>query len=183
VTTHIGLLRAVNVAGRNAVAMRDLRDLLGDLGLRDPQTLLQSGNVVFRSETASTAELEHLLSDAAVRRLGIETDFFVRTAGEWRAVIANNPFPAEADRDPGRLLVICLKDAPGRAAVAALRASITGREVLRANGAHAYVVYPDGVGRSKLTMAVIERALGTRATGRNWNTARKLDALAGGAQG
>lgn len=177
-TTHIGLLRAVNLAGRNTVAMSDLRTLLERLGMRDPQTLLQSGNVVFRSETASTAKLERLLGEAAAEHLGIETDFFVRTARDWKAVIANNPFPEEAARDPGHLLVMCLREAPDRAAVTALQTSIKGREVVRAKGAHAYLVYPDGIGRSKLTTAIIERALGTRGTGRNWNTVLKLDALA-----
>ncbi|MGE0461591.1 MAG: DUF1697 domain-containing protein [Vicinamibacterales bacterium] len=177
-TTHIGLLRAVNLAGRNTVAMSDLRQLLGRLGMRDAQTLLQSGNVVFRSETASTATLERLLAQAAAEHLGIETDVFVRTAKDWKAVIANNPFPEEAARDPGHLLVMCLKEAPEPAAVAALQRSIKGREVVRAKGAHAYLVYPDGIGRSKLTTAVIERALGTRGTGRNWNTMLKLGVLA-----
>lgn len=177
-TTHIGLLRAVNLAGRNVVAMSDLRRLLDRLGMEDVRTLLQSGNVVSRCATASTARLERLLAAAAAEHLGIETDFFVRTAGDWKTVIANNPFPDEAVRDPGHLLVMCLKCVPDRAAVAALQASIKGREVVRANGAHAYLVYPDGIGRSTLTTAIIERALGTRGTGRNWNTVVKLDALA-----
>src|SRR3954468_8126451 len=43
-SSYIGLLRAVNVGGRNLVAMADLRDLLADLKLANPRTLLQSGN-------------------------------------------------------------------------------------------------------------------------------------------
>jgi uncharacterized protein (DUF1697 family) len=39
-------------------------------------------------------------------------------------------------------------------------------------------VYPDGIGTSKLTIGVIEKHLGTRATGRNWNTVLKMAALA-----
>ena len=46
------------------------------------------------------------------------------------------------------------------------------------DGRQAYLVYPDGVGRSKLTVGVIERWLGSRGTGRNWNTVLKLQALA-----
>jgi uncharacterized protein (DUF1697 family) len=42
----------------------------------------------------------------------------------------------------------------------------------------AYIVYPDGIGRSRLTNQLIEKMLGTRGTGRNWNTVLKLDALA-----
>jgi len=63
---------------------------------------------------------------------------------------------------------------PAARNVAALRAAITGREVVRAAGRHLYIVYPDGMGRSRLTHALIEKLLGTRATGRNWNTVRKL---------
>ena len=94
-----------------------------------------------------------------------------------KAVVADNPFPNEAKNDPGHLLVVVLKDAPDRAAVAALQKAIKGREVVKAKGRQAYIVYPDGVGHSKLTMTLIEKTLGTRGTGRNWNTVLKLRAL------
>ena len=178
-SVHIGLLRAINLAGRNRVGMADLRKLLTGLGLENVRSLLQSGNLVFRSDAHTSAQLERLLEDAAKHRLGLETDFFVRTARDWKAVIAGNPFPREAERDPGRLLVIFLKDAPDRDGVKALESAITGREVVRAKGRHAYIVYPDGIGRSRLTNALIEKKLGTRGTGRNWNTVRKLGELAG----
>jgi len=100
----------------------------------------------------------------------------VRTADEWDAVVAGNPFPAEAKSDPGHLVVMALKAAPEAAAVAALQAAIAGRETVRAVGRQAYLVYPDGIGESKLTIQKIEKALGTRGTGRNWNTALKLQA-------
>src|SRR5262245_41255276 len=101
--THIGLLRAVNLAGHNPVAMSELRDLLTELGMRDARTLLQSGNVVFGSTVRSTAQLERTLERAVKERLGVETEFFVRTADEWAALIADNPFPREAKADPGHL--------------------------------------------------------------------------------
>jgi uncharacterized protein (DUF1697 family) len=175
--THIGLLRAVNVGGRKAVAMADLRALLAGLGLSEPRTLLQSGNVVFGSPSRPAA-LEALLEAEVKRRLGLATTVFVRSAREWTAVIEDNPFRAEARRDPGHLLVMSLKDAPAATAIKALQAAISGREVVRAQGRHAYIVYPDRIGESRLTTALIERTLGTAATGRNWNTVLKLAALA-----
>jgi uncharacterized protein (DUF1697 family) len=177
-TTYVGLLRAVNLGPTNKVAMADLRDLLGELGLNDVRSLLQSGNLVFRSATRSTSRLERLLEEETAWRLGLDTQYFVRTAREWREVVADNPFPAEAKRDPGHLLVVVLKDAPAREAVTALQKAIAGREVVRVKGRQAYVVYPDGIGRSRLTSALIERKLGTRGTGRNWNTTLKLEAMA-----
>jgi uncharacterized protein (DUF1697 family) len=62
--------------------------------------------------------------------------------------------------------------------VSALQQAITGREVVRANGREAYIVYPDGIGRSRLTTALIEKKFGTRGTARNWNTAVKIAVLA-----
>ena len=177
--THIALLRAVNLAGVNKVSMADLRELLVGLGFTDAQTLLQSGNVVFSGGSKTTTALEQTLERAAAKQLGLQTDFFVRTAKEWHAIIDANPFPREAKDDPGHLLAVIMKDDVDAAAVAALQKAIVGREVVRAKGRCAYIVYPDGIGRSKLTSAIIEKKLGTRGTARNWNTVLKLHGVAG----
>jgi uncharacterized protein (DUF1697 family) len=174
---HIALLRAVNLAGYNKVGMADLRELLGGLGFTDAQTLLQSGNIVFSGGNKTTTALEQTLERAAAKQLGLETDFFVRTAREWQEVIDANPFPREAKEDPGYLLAVIVKHDLAAADVTALQKAIVGREVVRAKGRCAYIVYPDGIGRSKLTSALIEKKLGTRGTGRNWNTVLKLAAL------
>lgn len=71
-----------------------------------------------------------------------------------------------------------LKDAPTETAVKALQRAIEGPEIVRANGRQLYIVYPAGIGRSRLTNRLIEDKLGTRGTGRNWNTVLKLGALA-----
>ncbi len=175
--TYVALLRAINLPHHKQVAMADLRDLLTQLGFVDPRSLLQSGNLLFRSGARSGAQLERLLEKEAASRLALETDLFVRSAAEWQSVIAHNPFRKEAERDPARLVVIFLKDAPSAKAVRALQVAITGPEVVRASGRHAYIVYPNGTGRSRLTNALIEKHLGTRGTGRNWNTVLKLGAL------
>jgi uncharacterized protein (DUF1697 family) len=177
-TTYIGLLRAINLGAYNKIKMAELRQLLVDLGFENPKTLLLSGNIVFGSSSQSPAKLERLLQDATAKHLGVTTEYFVRSAKEWNAIVGANPFPAEAKRDPGHLVMMCLKQAPPPAAVTALQAAIKGREVVKAKGPQAYVVYPDGIGRSKLTIALIERMLGTRGTARNWNTVVKLGALA-----
>jgi uncharacterized protein (DUF1697 family) len=174
----VALLRAVNLAGQRMVSMSDLRALAAELGFADAKTLLQSGNLVFAAKTRATSRVEQMLERAARDRFSIDVEFFVRTADEWDELMAANPFRAEARDDPAHLLVMFLKNAVEARHVAALQDAITGREIVRARGRHAYIVYPDGVGRSKLTVAVIEKHLGTRATGRNWNTVVKLATLA-----
>jgi len=177
-TIYVSLLRAVNVGGANRVRMAYLSDMLGGMGFESVQTLLQSGNVVFRGNAMSTQKLEKDLEGKVLRDIGLRTDFFVRTASEWKDILTENPFPEEAESDPSHMVVALLKDSPRAAAWDALRGAITGREKVQGAGRKAYIVYPDGIGRSKLTPTLIEGKLGTRATSRNWNTVRKLDGLA-----
>lgn len=174
---HIALLRAINVGGRNQVAMSDLRDLLGSLGFAGAQSLLQSGNLIFESDRRTSAELERLLEVEMEKRLGLSIDYLVRTAAELAKIVARNPFPNEAKEDPGHLVVTFLKRAPQAKELEALQSASPGPEVIRFDGKQLYVVYPLGIGRSKLTNALIEKKLGIRATARNWNTVRKLAAL------
>jgi uncharacterized protein (DUF1697 family) len=176
--TYIALLRGINVGGNKKVAMADLRDLLGRLGFGEPQSLLQSGNVVFRSDVWKAAELEQHLEKEVQKRFGLQSDVFIRKGSEWNSVMAANPFHDEAERDPGHLIVMFLRDEPDAKSQDVLRAAIVGRETFAVTGRHAYFVYPDGMGTSKLTGALVEKKFGTRGTARNWNTVTKLGALA-----
>jgi uncharacterized protein (DUF1697 family) len=176
---HVALLRGVNVLGSTMVAMSDLRELLGEMGFADVRSLLQSGNLVFRTDRRlGGAALEKMLEAATSKRLGgASPTYMVRSAAEWKSVIDANPFRREAKGDPSHLLVMFLKSAAPAQNVKSLEAKILGRERVAAAGKHLYVVYPDGVGQSKFTHGLIERVLGTRATGRNWNTVLKLNKL------
>jgi uncharacterized protein (DUF1697 family) len=177
-TLHIALLRAVNVGGTAAVKMADLKAMARDMGFEDVQTVLQSGNLVFRAPAGKDAALEERIEAALEKTFKLKTTVIVRSAGAWAKLVDGNPFGAEAKADPSHLLVMPLKAKPAHGAEAALQAAIKGREEARVIDDAAYIVYPDGIGNSKLTIAVIERALGVTGTARNWNTVTKLAALA-----
>jgi len=172
----VALLRAVNVGGANRLAMLDVRRVLEQAGLSEVKTLLQSGNVVFESRMRSKAS-ERLIRTALREQCGVNVDVFVRSASEWGGIVAGNPFVSESRRDPGRVVVMLLASPPGAAAAGRLLAALPGREKVAIDGSHGYLVYPDGIGDSRLTSSVIERALQTRGTARNWNTVVKLAAL------
>jgi uncharacterized protein (DUF1697 family) len=175
---YLAFLRGVNVGGKS-ILMADLRAFFAEIGFEGAQTLLQSGNVVFRhGSKTSTASLEARLEGETRKRLKLETRYLVRTAAEWDAAIAANPYPKAAAQDPAHLIAMPLRDAPSPAHAAALRAAIVGRETVEVVGRTAYLVYPDGIGPSKLTINVIEKKLATTGTARNWNTTLKMQALA-----
>jgi uncharacterized protein (DUF1697 family) len=178
-TFHVAPPRAINLAGHNKVKMADLRQWLTGLGAANVQSVPQSGNLVFEGEAATTSDMESLLEGSARARLGLDTDFFVRTASEWGEIISGYPFPAEAEGDPAHLVVMFLKDAPSRERVVDLEGAIRCSKIVRAKKNLAYIIYLDGIGRSQLTNVLIERVLGTRGTARNWNTVIKLSPFIG----
>lgn len=174
-TVYVALLRAVNLGGATKVGMASLRDHLARAGFPGVQSILQSGNLVFGTEKQAVARIEQRLEAELVRGGWRATEVFVRSSEEWQSIVSANPYPREAEDDPGHLLVMLLKDAPTPGGWKTLGRSIRGPERVRGDGRTAYLVYPEGIGTSKLTPAVVERALGTRGTMRNWNTVRKLE--------
>jgi uncharacterized protein (DUF1697 family) len=172
---YAAFLRAVNVAG-NQLSMAALKTLFAKLHFGDVRTLLQSGNIVFEAEKQNRAALEALLERETEKQLKVHTEYFIRDAKDLAHVIEHNPFTRAAKDDPQRLVVFFLKDAPGAKHVSALQARIKGPETVAAGARHLYVTYPAGMGKSKLTNAVIEKALDTRGTARNWNTVLKAEA-------
>jgi uncharacterized protein (DUF1697 family) len=159
------------------VKMADLRKFLADIGLEEGETLLQSGNLVFCDAIRGSDELEKLLHQEAKERLGLETDFFVRSVRQWSEIIAANPFPREAEEDPSRLLVMFLKTAPSKKDVDAIQAAITGPERIEAVDKQLYTVYPLGQGVSTIARTRGWKQLAGAGTGRNWNTVQKLSQL------
>ncbi len=172
------LLRGINVGGNRKISMADLRDFMSGLGFKNVGTLLQTGNIVFPAPGGPPGRLEALLEREARTRLGMDTLFYVRTATEWSRIITANPFPGEARTDPARLVLLLLKEKIPAGRVRELQATIAGREVVKAGEREAYIYYPDGQGRSKLTTARLDKALGP-GTARNWNTVLKLQAMLG----
>jgi uncharacterized protein (DUF1697 family) len=175
-TSYVALLRGVNVGGNKMVAMAELRDMLTALGFADAKTLLQSGNAVFRCAAKSSVKLEALLEAETKTRLGLTCDYHVRTAEELQAAIDANPLKAEAKKDPSRFLVSFFKTPLDKAKVKAAQAAIAGPEIVRCDGRHLYMYYPDGQGNSKAGI-VVGKAIGANGTARNWNTVLKLQRL------
>lgn len=171
---YVALLRAVNLPGHNPISMADLKAVATGVGLAEPRTLLQSGNLLFESAARSSAGLEKVLETALARELYLKTPVVVRSLAEWQTAIAANPHAAEVRKDPGHLLLMPLKGKPPAAGIAALQAAIVGRETVKAVGSALYLIYPDGIGRSKLTTSLIEKKIGVTGTARNWNTVLKV---------
>jgi uncharacterized protein (DUF1697 family) len=172
------MLRGVNLASHNRMKMDALRALYESLGLRDPQTYVQSGNVVFRTAERNMAALSKRIGKGIEQTFDIRSDVILRTTAEMRDVIARNPFANRTDIEPAKLLVTFLATDPGPEAREKVRAIKADPEELHIDGRELYIYFPNGQARPKLSYAAVERALKTSGTGRNWNSVTKLLAMA-----
>ena len=159
------LLRAVNVGTRNRLAMADLRDLLEQLGYTEVRTVLNSGNAVFTSDRGGdlAADVERGLQE----QLGVVVRACVLPDHEVRALVDSVPDL------PGYVVCSVLFERPSPAALAMFLASDVSPEVVAGDERAVFIGYVDA-GRTKLTNARLERALGVSSTARTPATLRKL---------
>ncbi len=176
----VAFIRGINVGGKVMVSMAALKEMAEGLGFERVRTVLNSGNMEVEAGRRSAAGIEKLLEGEIGKRFDLEVEVMVRGTEELKEVIGQNPFARAAQEDPSHLVVMFFKSAPSAAAVRKLVESVKGRELLSAHGREVYIHYPDGIGTSKLTNALIEKTLGVRGTARNWNTLQKLAAIANG---
>jgi uncharacterized protein (DUF1697 family) len=170
----ICMLRGVNVGGRNMIKMDALKALCVGLKLKDPQTYVQSGNVIFSSGEKDLTKLAKRIQDAIEKAVAFRPGVVLRTLAELQEVVARNPFAKRSGIEPGKLLVNFLADDPGKEAREKVLAIKVGPEELHLIGREAYIYFPNGQGRSKFPWPAIERTLGMSGTGRNWNTVTKM---------
>jgi len=173
-TAYMSLFRGINVGGNRIVPMSELKSLHQALGLMDVITYIQSGNVVFSSDETNPAQLAKQIEESFAQKFGFHSQVMVRTSAELDEIIASNPFQNQPEKEPKWIAVLFLTTRPESTALEDLKKTYTGPEEIYLIGQELFVYYPDGVGRSKLTLTLIEKKLKTVATGRNWNTVLRL---------
>lgn len=182
----VSMLRGVNVGGHHKIEMKRLRALYESLGFGEPQTYVQSGNVVFRADAGDLDSLSVQIEKAIEGKFGFRPGVILRTSSHLRSVVARNPFATREAMDPGKFVVMFLARRPDRATRDAILKIRTDPEELRVDDRELYIHFPNGVGKSKL-LPLLENALKKSGTSRNWNTVNRLlemaERLEGGADG
>lgn len=174
-TIYVALFRGINVGGKHILPMQDLRDLLAELGYKNVQTYIQSGNAVFSSAENAT-ELSSEIRDAIEAQFGFAPQVLLLTVERFAAIASENPYP-EAEATPKFLHVWFLTEKAGNPDIDAMNSIKAENERFTLTDDALYLHAPDGIGRSRLA-AKIDRHLGVSTTARNWRTVRKLLDLA-----
>ena len=172
-TRYVALLGSINVGG-NRLKMADLKVALEEHGFANVATVVASGNVLFEHARAGEAKLEGEIADIVKDRFGIDSLAIVRTAGEVRSAIDDNPF--HGDGEDRFVHSIFLDGQPTQDSFDALLAEHRdkGGERLAIGPRVLYLDYVHGVGVSSLTGPFLQRRLGVRGTARNMTSLKRI---------
>lgn len=150
--------------------MAELRDALGAAGFDAVRTYIQSGNVILDSG-AGADEVSETIETVIEARFGFRPAVAVRTRDQVASALDRHPYLGRTD-DHTKLHVLFCKTTPDPAGVAEIDHDRFTPDELSADGPELFAYYPNGAGRSKLTLD--EDALGTAVTARNLKTVAKL---------
>jgi uncharacterized protein (DUF1697 family) len=171
----IALLRGINVGGTRKVPMEELRAVAKKIGLSDIATYIQSGNLLFTCK--SIDEVGSRLEKAIEKHFGFAVPIIVRTAAQWAHYASGSPFADAQEERPNLLHIALASVAPSPAALELLTSRAAPEERVAVDRDALWIDYSSGVARSKLTPALLDRAVGATVTARNWKTVLKLQEM------
>ncbi|PID99038.1 hypothetical protein CSA80_02890 [Candidatus Saccharibacteria bacterium] len=173
---RIAILRGINVGGKRKILMADLKSICEQLGWRNVQTYIQSGNIIFDSDQEGS-DLENKLEKAIINTYGFDVPVIVRTAGEIENSIRNNPFFSE-DADVNQLHLTLLKEKPNKENIEKALTFNYEPDKFKIDDKDVFIFCAGKYHESKLTNNFFEKQLQVGATTRNWKTVLKLAELA-----
>ena len=173
-TTHLALLRGINVSGHNMIKMEALKTTLEAVGFQNVQTYIQSGNVFVDTEEENPAAVGFKIKQEIFKAFGHEVPVVVIGKADLEACLQNNPFLKEKDFDIKKLYVAFISTILRIDSINDLKMSQVKPDEASIDTNKIYIKYAVGAGKTRFDQKYIEKKLNVTATIRNWNTVVQL---------
>jgi uncharacterized protein (DUF1697 family) len=173
-TTHLALLRGINVSGHNMIKMDALKATLEAIGFKNVTTYIQSGNVFVDTDEENAASVGFQIKQEIFKVFGYEVPVVVIGKADLEACFQNNPYLRLADVDIKKLYVAFVSKELTPSALDELKISQFKPDEASIDSSRIYIKYDIGAGKTRLDQKYIEKKLNVTATIRNWNTVTKL---------
>jgi len=172
-TTHLALLRGINVSGHNMMKMEALKTMLENIGFHNVRTYLQSGNVFVGSEE-DAAKVGFMIKQEIFKVFGHEVPTIVITKEDLELCFKNSPFLKEKDLDTKKLYVAFVSIPLKKESINDLKISQFKPDEASIDGNRIFIKYAVGAGKTRFDQKYIEKKLNVVSTIRNWNTVTNL---------
>jgi len=173
-TTHLALLRGINVSGHSMIKMDLLKTTLESIGFKNVQTYIQSGNVFVDTEEESAAKVGFQIKQEIYKAFGHDVPVVMLAKQDLEACFANNPFLKEKELDLKKLYVAFVSKELRSDNINDLKISQFKPDEAHIDASRIFIKYAVGAGKTRLDQKYIEKKLNLTATIRNWNTVTQL---------
>lgn len=173
-TTHLALLRGINVSGHNMIKMEALKTTLEAIGFQNVQTYIQSGNVFVDTDEESASKVGFVIKQEIFKVFGHEVPIVVVNKNDLAVCFKNNPYLKEKDVDTKKLYVAFVSTTLKSDSINDLKISQFKPDEASIDGNKIYIKYDIGAGKTRFDQKYIEKKLNVTATIRNWNTVTQL---------
>ena len=173
-TTHLALLRGINVSGHNMMKMDALKTTLEGIGFQNVQTYIQSGNVFVDTDEENPAKVGFQIKQEIFKAFGHEVPVVVIAKSDLEKSLINNPFLKEKEVDTKKLYVAFISIALRSDSINDLKISQFKPDEAHIEENRIYIKYAIGAGKTRFDQKYIEKKLNVTATIRNWNTVTQL---------
>ncbi len=159
---YAAFIRAINVGGTGKISKAELLEICDQCGFENAKTYIQSGNLIFKSNSGLD-EIKEQIEAALLVRLGKKHETYIRKMTDLENILQSNPFPNCA---PNRVLV-SFHDTQIENIELGLKNQKT--EEIESIGRETFIHFGEGVGNSKLIIPALKNS-----TARNINTIEKV---------
>ncbi|ENI5461544.1 DUF1697 domain-containing protein [Flavobacterium psychrophilum] len=173
-TTHLALLRGINVSGHNMIKMDALKSALENIGFQNVQTYIQSGNVFVDTEEENGPSVGFTIKQEIFKVFGHDVPIVIIGKQDLEDCFNNNSYLKEKEADTKKLYVAFISKELNTSALNDLKISQFKPDVASIDSSRIYIKYDIGAGKTRLDQKYIEKKLNVTATIRNWNTVTKL---------
>lgn len=173
-TTHLALLRGINVSGHNMMKMEALKTTLEAIGFQNVQTYIQSGNVFVDTDEENPAAVGFKIKQEIFKAFGHEVPVVVIGKSDLESCLKNNPFLKEKDLDIKKIYVAFVSKNLQTENINDLKMSQVKPDDAHIDNNRIYIKYAVGAGKTRFDQKYIEKKLNVTATIRNWNTVTQL---------
>ena len=173
-TTHLALLRGINVSGHNMIKMDTLKTILEAIGFKNVLTYIQSGNVFVDSVEESAAKVGFIMKQEIFKTFGFDVAIVMVSKQDLETCFINNPFLKENEVDLKKLYVAFVSKELRSENSNDLKVSQFKPDEAYIDSSRIYIKYAVGAGKTRLDQKYIEKKLILTATIRNWNTVTQL---------
>lgn len=173
-TTHLALLRGINVSGHHMIKMDALTTALQNAGFQNVTTYIQSGNVFVDSEESNPASVGFKIRQEITKAFGHDVPTIVIGIKDLKACLSNNPFLKDKNADIKKLYVAFMSKSLQAGRINDLKVSQIKPDEAVIDESRLYIKYDVGAGKTRLDGKYIEKKLNLTATIRNYNTVNAL---------